>query len=519
MPNFVAAGIFAFWAMADEVQVEDRAVLMDYTKNTLFCLTLLMMCQICLLADEDTWTGMLTRNGVNYIFVTSGRAYKIDNPNTSDWEGQAGSKVRLTGEMHGDSISVSKIFTSDNAAPEDALTGPDAHEVEPSNGHLFGDWRGLRTSLEERGVKFDLHLVSDDLWNFKSGQNQNGRSNNRVRGTVDMDLGALMNRQGWYFHMSAVWQSGGNLGSDLGLIANPSSIVSMNAFRLDSWWIKKSWLKARVSARAGQFAAQDTYGDANYGGSFVSEPMGGPIDNLFNTYESFDPPSTSALEVHVMPFKHFYVKSMVAAVDRLPFTNNETGLVPRFHGPPISVSEIGFTPGGDASAITPADTVATRKGYSGLYQFGAAYNPGQFAVPFNITPRSGDYLLYWKASQAVWRADPKQANGLDATFAYDWSPPGINRNNKMVLAGLRYNEPLPLKIHNTISIGYVRNALSAHYLPTTMSAWHAENGLEVNLLLNLLPMVLLQTVLQYYSSVGGGTQTAVVFGFRTKIEF
>jgi hypothetical protein len=33
------------------------------------------------------------------------------------------------------------------------------------------------------------------------------------------------------------------------------------------------------------------------------------------------------------------------------------------------------------------------------------------------------------------------------------------------------------------------------------------------------PMLLLQPVIQYYANVGGGTGRAVVFGFRTKVEF
>jgi hypothetical protein len=52
--------------------------------------------------------------------------------------------------------------------------------------------------------------------------------------------------------------------------------------------------------------------------------------------------------------------------------------------------------------------------------------------------------MYWMASQALWRVDPKEGKGLDATFAYDWSPPNVNRNNTMLTAGLRFNEPLPL---------------------------------------------------------------------------
>jgi hypothetical protein len=45
--------------------------------------------------------------------------------------------------------------------------------------------------------------------------------------------------------------------------------------------------------------------------------------NLFSTYESFDPPSTPAAEVRVIPASHFYIKSMVFAAERAPY--NPTG--------------------------------------------------------------------------------------------------------------------------------------------------------------------------------------------------
>jgi porin len=89
----------------------------------------------------------------------------------------------------------------------------------------------------------------------------------------------------------------------------------------------------------------------------------------------------------------------------------------------------------------------------------------------------------------------------------------------MLTAGLRFNEPLPLRIHNTMSLGYVRNSLSPQFLPPGISAWKTEQGVEFNALLDVLPMLLLQPVIQYYSHVGGQAQRAVVFGFRTKMEF
>ena len=89
----------------------------------------------------------------------------------------------------------------------------------------------------------------------------------------------------------------------------------------------------------------------------------------------------------------------------------------------------------------------------------------------------------------------------------------------MLTAGLRFNEPLPLRIHNTMSLGYVRNSLSPQFHPVGTPSWKTEQGVEFNALLDVLPMLLLQPVIQYYANVGGGTNRAVVFGFRTKVEF
>jgi carbohydrate-selective porin OprB len=70
-----------------------------------------------------------------------------------------------------------------------------------------------------------------------------------------------------------------------------------------------------------------------------------------------------------------------------------------------------------------------------------------------------------------------------------------------------------------MSLGYVRNSLSQQFRPLSTPLFQAENGFEFNVLLSVAPMLLLQPVVQYYSNVGGGRQRAVVFGFRTKVEF
>jgi porin len=386
-----------------------------------------------------------------------------------------------------------------------------------SQAHLLGDWCGERTRLEQRGVRFDFQYVSDTLWGFKSQQNSQFASWNRFRATVDIDFGKLAGQDGLYFHATGLTQGGGNLGLDLGLLTGPSSLVSFNTTRLDSWWIEKRWLDNRIAVRVGQFAGQDFYGNAQYGESFINGPMGYALGNLSTTFETANPFATPAAEIRIVPIDHLYLKSMVMAGDPSPLTSNPTGLVPTFRGNPVVVSEIGFTPGRNATSGTD-DNVESRKGYSGLYQFGVAYNPGDFTAPLSPTPVSGNYLLYWKASQALWRADPKEARGLDAVLAIDWSPPNVNRNFMQLTAGLRFNEPLSLGFHNSISLGYVRNSLSSDFLPPGTVAWKTEHGVEFNVLLNYGPF-LVQPVVQYYANVDGIGGHAVVAGFRTKIDF
>src|SRR5262245_9350185 len=129
---------------------------------------------------------------------------------------------------------------------EETLGGPDTREVgQGPHGHLLGNWDGLRSRLLQRGVRFDFQYVSDSLWNIKSQQKERLASWNRFRGTVDIDFGALADQPGLYFHATALWQAGGNLGTYLGLLTSPSGMSSENTFRLDSWWLEQRWSNER----------------------------------------------------------------------------------------------------------------------------------------------------------------------------------------------------------------------------------------------------------------------------------
>src|ERR1700740_566191 len=78
-------------------------------------------------------------------------------------------------------------------AQGETLSGPDSHETgQGPHGHLFGQWGGERTRLEQRGVHFDFQYISDSLSNIEGDKKERFKSWNRFRGTVDIDFGPLV---------------------------------------------------------------------------------------------------------------------------------------------------------------------------------------------------------------------------------------------------------------------------------------------------------------------------------------
>ena len=61
--------------------------------------------------DADC-TKACVEKGAKYVFVANGKVYEIENQDFTSLKDNAGHKVALTGEMKGDSITVSKIEPS-----------------------------------------------------------------------------------------------------------------------------------------------------------------------------------------------------------------------------------------------------------------------------------------------------------------------------------------------------------------------------------------------------------------------
>lgn len=393
----------------------------------------------------------------------------------------------------------------------------------PSRQYLFGDWGGERSKLAEKGISFDFFYIADLEANPSGGMQQTQAGWPRIRGTIDINFDRLIEWQGLSFHTTGLWQSGVNLGAKIGTLANPSDLVSAHTTRLDSFWLQQLFFNNKLRIRAGQLAGLDFYGNQEYGGSWLIEPMGYAFGNLFSTiYESFNPAGTPGAEIRVAPTRNFYVKSAVMAGNRNPYEQDPTGFHFQIHDTPNFLFEAGVLVN-QTDGNTPKSTQSGRS-YPGEYKFGGVYNGGKFSDPYG-RKSSGNHLIYGMASQALFRSQPGSNRGLDATFGFDWSPGDVNRENSQITAGARFNAPFSHRPKDRISCALVYSKISDPFSDFGVllggPKLGSEKAFELNYSVQVTPYFLLQPVFQYYVDVGANSNlpNAPVLGFRTKVTF
>lgn len=408
-------------------------------------------------------------------------------------------------------------FAQHEAAQDSADEVAGAH---PNRPYLFGDWGGKRSRLARSGVTFDFFYVADLQANPVGGLKQTEAGWGRIRGTMDIDFGRLTEWNGLTFHVTGLWQFGGNLGAQIGTIANPSGLVSAHTTRLDSFWLQQAFFNNHLFVKAGQLAGLDFYGNQIYGGSYIIEPLDYAFGNLFtNTFESFNPAGTPGIQIRAQPTHNLYFTAAVISGNRDPYQQDKTGFNFVIKDSPDFLYEVGYTHGMEDSAHQ-----FDKKLYPGTFKFGAAYNAGKFTNASGVRS-SANYLIYGAINQALYRREAGSDRGLDATLGFDWSPDDVNRQNSQITTGLRYNGLIPGRAKDWATFGFVYSKISDQFRFAEASIGlpplGSEKALEFNYGLQVTRYFLLQPVFQYYVDTGANSRVpnAAVFGFRTKVTF
>jgi carbohydrate-selective porin OprB len=393
--------------------------------------------------------------------------------------------------------------------------------------YLFGDWGGERTKLEKKGVKFDMYYTDDALTNLWGGR-QDAALWGRIRASADVDFSKFTRWQGLTFHATGLWQYGTNLSPQYTFtVVNSTSLPSAHTVRLDSYFLQQYALHHKLAVRLGQIAAYDTYGNSEYGASFINLVMGYAHSNLNQAVTfSYNPAGVPSFEVRALPTEHVYVKAMVQSEERDPYKQDPSGF--SFHlGGPVLATEAGYL-------VDPpepdGDGVNKQKGnHPGVYKFGAGYNPHNFVDPLTNVSSPGNYLVYGQVAQAVYRmgkVGPERNRGLDLIYGEDWAPGDVTQYNHQIMVGGRWIGLFGGKRStDTLGVGYVWTGVGEHYKESQALAGKGnlthEHLVEVNYLSNVTPWLIVQPVMQWFVQPGADPTRNVVFvtGFRTKVTF
>ena len=441
------------------------------------------------------------------------------------------------------SATSAPVTSPDQSNPANAESPARSYQIPPlqnasiwTRKYLFGDWNGARTRLADKGVTFDFYYTGDALGNPIGGRADFGNWG-RIRGTVDVDFGKFTPDKGLTFHMTGLWQYGTDLSKQYTFTAvDSSSLPSAHTFRADSYFLQQYLFDHKLAIRGGQIAAYDSYGDSEYGASFINLALGYAHSNLNpSTYLSFNPAGVPSFEVKVLPTDHIYVKAMVQSEERDPYTMDPTGFT--FHlGGPVLATEAGYMhdpPKAPDSTFTmgkePFITDSETGNYPGVYRFGAGYNPHNFTDLLTGVSSPGNYILYAQADQAVYRmgnAGVDRNRGLDLTYSEDYAPGDVTQYSHQIWAGARWIGPARGRwSKDSIGLGYVRTAVGSHAREASLAnggpKLTAEHLVELNYAANITPWLLLQPVGQWFvKPAGDATRQAVfVVGFRTKVTF
>lgn len=388
------------------------------------------------------------------------------------------------------------------------------------------NWGPGRDNLEKNGVKFDAFYIMDALGDpvHPKGTKSKFDTWSRVRATVDVDFSKFSSLDGLTYHATGLWQTGQNMGSKIGSLANPSGLVSIHTTRLDSMWLQQAMFDGMLTVTAGQMASQDFFGLQEMGNNFVMEPLDYAFGNLGNVRASADPLTGPGTRIKVAPNDNIFIAGgyfMPRNYDDDGFGYKEDkGLD---HTGTWNI-ELGYN--------TDPKAPATRKSYPGTIKVGLIYNSGKFSdyqkplVSGALQTSPGNYTAYLLANQAVFRLAPGSNRGIDLTFGVNTGPDKKSEVPTEVTFGASYNGPAASRPLDILSVGLVYSAISDKYNDylrrTNATTLSDEKAIEINYLAQLTPWLYVQPVAQYYFNVGGlnnGSSDAFVSGFRFKVVF
>lgn len=378
---------------------------------------------------------------------------------------------------------------------------------------LSGDWGGLRSSWEDRGVDLTFEYTAETFGVLSGGARRGTVYEGLGLGMLDADLEKLIGWRNFRFRVSTLWTHGASPTAKLaGDELTVSNIDAFDSLRLYETWLEHDFADDKLSLRVGNLLSDEEFAVAEYGSVFMNDAFGQPAfigGNTLNTGPAFNVPALG-VRLRYDPSEKIYLQAGVYDGDTFDDANgnphvNQSGLHFKLSGSQgwFSIYEIGYRHNqaeGDA-------------GLPGLYRIGAWHHTGTFAR--HNGGNAGDiWGVYFSGDQMVWREAPGSEQGLGVFYRVGGGPRDRSRFQLVMDTGLNYRGPLPGRDEDIAGLGL---AYAKH---SDDLATDHEFVIEATYSIQIAPWWVIQPDLQYISRPGGGTTPdAWAAGLRAVFSF
>jgi porin len=417
---------------------------------------------------------------------------------------------------------------------------------------MTGDWNGLRTSLEQAGVKFGLQEQSELWGNMTGGLRRGVVYDGLTTASLTLDLEKLAGWTGATFFANA-YQIHGS-GPTPNLVGNQqlvSSIEGTPDTKLYQMWVEQKLLNGHLIVRVGQEGADTQMMITQYGALFLNSSFGFPGLSTVNL------PSGGPNFPLATPFVHvqFQATDKITLVGAVfngdpappgtgdPQSRDQGGTAFRLNDHVLTFGELWYSTNQEDDA----------PGLPATYKLGAWYHSGHFADQLDDTtglslanpassgiprPHSTDFAVYGIVDQMVWKKPGSKQQGVGVFLEVIGAPDQINLSNLFVSTGMNWTGPFAGRDSDVFGLGvsYLGISPAARRYGSDVVAYTGsgqpyasnETVIEATYMYQVAPWWTLQPDLQIVVNPGAGIPSSysrsslkntVIGGVRTTFVF
>ncbi|HEY5706513.1 MAG TPA: carbohydrate porin [Terrimicrobiaceae bacterium] len=434
--------------------------------------------------------------------------------------------------------------------------------------YATGDWMGVRTTLEDKGVEISGGYTAEVWGNTTGGLKKGAVYTGLLDFGATLDLEKLAGWKGASVSTTWLWLSGRDASEDLvGNFLTISNIAGFNTLRMLELWFQQDFFQRGddgppgFSLRIGQLTADREFIISDYGALFTNGTFGWPAFLYTNVPEGGPgyPMGTLGIRVAVNPWEWMTLQSAVFQGSVFPQNVNRHGFrwdlssdLGYFW---INELQVRWNQGEDTSALP------------GQAKFGAWFQTADFADPFfdedglplADADSSGipethrwNYGFYWILDQMLYREQGEP--GAAASLSKDGKSAVAATGGKQVVekpsnqglgwfgriafepqdrnfigfyfdTGLVYTGLIPTRDEDQVGVGFVCAQLTKGARRTLeLEGSHgvgAEMVLEVTYKAILTPWLYIQPDAQFIINPGGTRDlgNAFIIGGRVSMNF